>query len=97
MAGCLLLLAAGCQTLETDAQTEVAIDPLSKTISVNEALNSLEKFISTTELKTKSGINSITEDDIFVIGAKELSHDTKSGNCISLPDTLLYAVNFQER
>ena len=95
MACCLLLLAACCQTLETDPQTEVAI-PLSKTISVNEALNSLEKFISTTELKTKSGINSITEDDIFVVGAKELSHDTKSGNCISLPDTLLYAVNFPD-
>lgn len=94
MACCLLFLVACSQTLETTRQTEVTVDPLSKTISVNEALNSLENFLSTTELKTKSGISSISEDDIFVIGAKELCPDTKSDNDILLPDTLLYALNF---
>lgn len=93
---CILIFASCNQSLETTSQAEETIYPHSKTITVDDALSALDNFISTTELKTKTSINSISEDDIFVIGAKELSLGTKSENDIILPDTLLYAVNLPE-
>ena len=93
---CILFLLSCSQMLDTTLQTDKPIDLNSKTISVKDALHALDDFLSKTELNTKSSLNSISEEDILVIGAKELNLGTKSENNITLPDTLLYAVNFPE-
>lgn len=96
--GCAMPLFMACsQPLASDFDAEDAvIQHNSKTISIDNALMALEDLLSQTEIKTRSSFNSITKDDIFVIGGAELSPKTRSGAEMSIPDTLLYAVNFSD-
>lgn len=80
----------------TDFSSEVMDITHTKTIPIEEALSSLEDFLYTSEIKTKSVIDKISGYEVMVIGADELSINTKSNQVITLPDTLLYAVNFTD-
>lgn len=80
----------------TDFSSEVMDITHTKTIPIEEALSSLEDFLYISEIKTKSVIDKISGYEVMVIGADELSINTKSNQVITLPDTLLYAVNFTD-
>lgn len=64
----------------------------SETISVEDALNNLNKSLYKLNIDTKS---SISTERIFAIGREELSLMTKTEDSY-LPDTLLYAINFSD-
>ncbi len=67
-----------------------------ETISVDEALCNLTDAIINLNLETKSRTTAtLSKDNVFAIGAKELSVPTKSNDSF-LPDTLLYAINFTD-
>lgn len=67
-----------------------------ETISINEALMSLENVLEETSIKTKTTLHNISPNDIFVIGAKTLNIETRSDEATPVPDTLLYALNFED-
>lgn len=94
--GCLLISSACTQGLEADTEENKAKSCGSDTIPVEDALSALDTFLSLTNIKTKSEMKLISEDDVFTIGAQELDFITKSGEESSIPDTLLYAVNFAD-
>ena len=67
-----------------------------ETISVDDALCNLTEAIIDLNLETKSRTTAtLSKDNVFAIGAKELSVTTKSNDDF-LPDTLLYAINFMD-
>ena len=94
--GCVLLSSACTEKLKADINNNKTKTYGTETIPIDDALSSLDAFLSLTNIKTKSEIDPIGEDDVFVIGGQELEYVTRSGEGSYIPDTLLYAVNFAD-
>lgn len=90
----LLLLFAACQQVDLDITEEVQSNSSSQTIPISKALESLENIICETGIKTKASTQNSIIDEVFAVGGQDFLINTKSGNDIYFPDTLLYAINF---
>ena len=96
-----LPLALGILFMSSCAKENPSSDPCtnpsnSETIAVSEAIQSLENVIKMTTLTKSSLTRQFSCEDVIAIGKASLHTSTKAQGDITIPDTLMYLVNFEK-
>lgn len=88
----ILTLSLSCIACSQMTEPESYLGVSNTTIPIDHALRSMEKLIDLKVIPTRTG--TANQYSVSVVGGKDFGIETKSANDNSIPDTLLYIVNF---